>query len=171
MQNAHVDAVMILGEPFTQSAPFDFTTQDTTRRIQSILPVMLNHRLAPPPEESYSLHRKMSGAFLLCTKLEAKIQCKELFDVIYSKYQFDWKCPDLETSCFNTQPYQPYTLLNLFPFVEWTTLNWLNWRLNLLLPDYHSSPCPTELNCANKVSKHLQMVRYIGTWNSMPKIN
>ena len=91
MQKAHVDAVMILGEPFSQSEPFDFTKQDTTRRIQSILPVMLNHRLAPPPEESYSLHRKMSGAFLLCTKLGAKIQCKELFDVIYSKYQFDWR--------------------------------------------------------------------------------
>ncbi|XP_071794918.1 atypical kinase COQ8B, mitochondrial-like [Asterias amurensis] len=89
MEKAHVDAVMILGEPFSQSEPFDFTKQDTTRRIQSILPVMLNHRLAPPPEESYSLHRKMSGAFLLCTKLGAKIQCKELFDVIYSKYQFD----------------------------------------------------------------------------------
>ena len=28
-----------------------------------------------------------------------------------------------------------------------------------------------EINCANKVYKHLQMVRYIGTWNSMPKSN
>ena len=25
--------------------------------------------------------------------------------------------------------------------------------------------------CANKVSKHLQMVRFIGTWNSMQKNN
>ncbi|XP_022093105.1 atypical kinase COQ8B, mitochondrial-like [Acanthaster planci] len=89
MEKAHVDAVMILGEPFMSEEPFDFATQDTTRRIQSILPVMLNHRLAPPPEESYSLHRKMSGAFLLCTKLGAKIRCKELFDVVYSRYQFD----------------------------------------------------------------------------------
>ena len=89
MEKAHVDAVMILGEPFSTEAAFDFATQDTTRRIQSILPVMLNHRLTPPPEESYSLHRKMSGAFLLCTKLGAKIHCKELFDAVYSRYQFD----------------------------------------------------------------------------------
>ncbi|XP_038073239.1 atypical kinase COQ8B, mitochondrial-like [Patiria miniata] len=89
MEKAHVDAVMILGEPFSTDEPFDFATQDTTRRIQSILPIMLNHRLGPPPEESYSLHRKMSGAFLLCTKLRAQIGCKGLFDGIYSRYQFD----------------------------------------------------------------------------------
>ena len=89
MEKAHVDAVMILGEPFATNEPFNFAMQDTTRRIQSILPIMLNHRLAPPPEESYSLHRKMSGAFLLCAKLGAKIHCKELFDVVYSRYQFD----------------------------------------------------------------------------------
>ena len=34
MEEAHVDAVMILGEAFRTNAPFDFGQQDTTRRIQ-----------------------------------------------------------------------------------------------------------------------------------------
>ena len=34
MEVAHVEAVMILGEAFRFDKPFDFGTQDTTRRIQ-----------------------------------------------------------------------------------------------------------------------------------------
>lgn len=86
MEDAHVEAVMILGEAFAFDGDFDFGAQDTTRRINELVPVMLAHRLAPPPEETYSLHRKTAGVFLLCTKLKANINCKELFDDIYDKY-------------------------------------------------------------------------------------
>ncbi|KAH9382786.1 hypothetical protein HPB48_023348 [Haemaphysalis longicornis] len=89
MERAHVEAVMILGEAFARDGPFDFGRQDTTRRIQSLLPTMLQYRLTPPPEESYSLHRKLSGMFLLCGKLHANINCKELFDETYARYRFD----------------------------------------------------------------------------------
>lgn len=88
MQKAHIDAVMILGEAFSRDGPFNFGMQDTTRRIQNLVPVMLQHRLTPPPEETYSLHRKLSGIFLLCAKLRADINCKELFDEIYARYRF-----------------------------------------------------------------------------------
>ena len=58
-QDAHVEAVMILGEAFASSEPFDFSTQSTTQRIQSLVPVMLRHRLTPPPEETYSLYSQL----------------------------------------------------------------------------------------------------------------
>lgn len=57
MIQAHLDAVMILGEPFSQDGDFDFQTQDTTRRIHRLIPLILEHRLTPPPDETYSLHR------------------------------------------------------------------------------------------------------------------
>ncbi|XP_068601981.1 atypical kinase COQ8B, mitochondrial [Brachionichthys hirsutus] len=85
-ENAHVEAVMILGEPFASSEPFDFGTQSTTQRIQSLIPVMLRHRLTPPPEESYSLHRKMAGSFLICSKLSARIFCRDMFLDVYDRY-------------------------------------------------------------------------------------
>ena len=86
MMEAHVDAVMILGQGFRMNEAFDFGAQNTTHSIHKLIPVMLKHRLTPPPEDSYSLHRKMSGAFLLCSKLRSKVYCKPLFERVWKEY-------------------------------------------------------------------------------------
>lgn len=88
MENAHLDAVMILGEAFAYDGNFNFGCQSTTKRIHGLVPIMIKQRLVPPPEETYSLHRKLSGVFLLCTKLQANINCKKLFDQVYNNYKF-----------------------------------------------------------------------------------
>lgn len=79
MIDAHVDSVLVLGEPFAQPGLFDFKNQTVTDRIRGNIGVMINERLTPPPEETYSLHRKFSGVFLLCAKLGAKVPCYDLF--------------------------------------------------------------------------------------------
>ncbi len=81
MLKAHVSSVITLAEPFRESSPevYDFRDQTITERVKGLIPVMIRERLAPPPEETYSLHRKLSGAFLLCARLGSQVRCREMF--------------------------------------------------------------------------------------------
>uniref|UniRef100_A0A158R4Q9 ABC1 domain-containing protein n=1 Tax=Syphacia muris TaxID=451379 RepID=A0A158R4Q9_9BILA len=88
MEEAHCDSILILGETLASAKAYDFSKQDITRRIHSLIPVMLKNRLKSPPEETYSLHRKLSGAYLLATKLNAVVSCGPLFESINENYGF-----------------------------------------------------------------------------------
>lgn len=86
MIDAHVDSVLVLGEAFSpvdnKGKPFSFKDQTITDRVRGKVGLMLNERLTPPPEETYSLHRKLSGIFLLCARLNATVPCEQLFEEI-----------------------------------------------------------------------------------------
>ncbi|KAL3427058.1 Protein ABC1-like protein, mitochondrial [Phlyctema vagabunda] len=81
MLNAHLTSILTLAEPFLESSPevYDFKDQTITERVKEQIPIMIRERLAPPPEETYSLHRKLSGAFLLCARLGSRVRCRDLF--------------------------------------------------------------------------------------------
>ncbi|KAL9654226.1 hypothetical protein ABK040_010259 [Willaertia magna] len=86
MNYAHASAAMLVGEPFSKEGIFDFKNQLRTQDVTKHMSVMLKHRLTPPPPVTYSLHRKLSGAFSLCFKLNVQIPCRDLFMDIYDRY-------------------------------------------------------------------------------------
>lgn len=88
MLDAHVQAGFIVGLPFAKSGGYDFLSNNVTSSISQLGGTMLRHRLTPPPEEAYSLHRKLSGTFLACVKLGAVVPCRELLNEVCENYQF-----------------------------------------------------------------------------------
>ena len=89
MINAHIEAGMVVGEPFLTDDIYDFVGSKLTQRIGKHGSTFVKHRLTPPPPEAYSLHRKLAGCFLLCIKLGAKIKCRDILQQVYDEYEFD----------------------------------------------------------------------------------
>lgn len=88
MVNAHISSILTLSEPFSfaqTSEIYHFENQTITERVKSFIPVMLRERLSPPPEETYSLHRRLSGHFLLCARMRSRIPCKSIFIDVMTK--------------------------------------------------------------------------------------
>lgn len=88
MMETHVQAGFVVGLPFSKPGGYDFRANNITQSISNLGATMLRHRLTPPPEEAYSLHRKLSGAFLACIKLGAVVPCREILLEVYEKYEF-----------------------------------------------------------------------------------
>lgn len=86
MTDAHIQSMMTLCEVFKgdPGKAFSFKEQTVSDRIRDNIGLMLNERLCPPPDETYSLHRKFSGVFLLCARLGAEVHCAKLFRDIFS---------------------------------------------------------------------------------------
>jgi len=87
MNEAHVDSVMLLAVPFHENKVFNFGSQKITHEIQELSSIMLKERLCPPPPEVYSLHRKLSGLFLLAGKLDAQFNCFVIWQDIKNKFK------------------------------------------------------------------------------------
>ncbi|KAG6552285.1 hypothetical protein Mapa_006138 [Marchantia paleacea] len=88
MMDAHTQAAFVTGEPFSKPGPFDFRATNMTRRVSELGATMLRERLTPPPDEAYSLHRKLSGAFLACVKLGAVFPPRDMLLEFSRDYEF-----------------------------------------------------------------------------------
>ena len=87
MLQAHLDSMALVASPFAHRGAYDFTHQTITDSVRALIPVMLKHRLTPPPSETYSLNRKLSGAFLMCARLGARVYCGKLWEEHVAGYK------------------------------------------------------------------------------------
>ncbi|KAF8153928.1 ABC1-domain-containing protein [Crassisporium funariophilum] len=93
MLDAHVNSMTLLAIPFKSETPQPFSFgqgsqwAEITAEIRAQIPVMLQNRLTPPPRETYSLNRKLSGSFLLASRLGASIDTKAIWDKVVGKYR------------------------------------------------------------------------------------
>ena len=87
MLESHSKSAMFVGEPFKHKGHyFDFGDSDISKNLLKELPVMIKNRLSPPPQEVYSLHRKLSGAYFMWIKLKSRVNSRDLFRDVAEKF-------------------------------------------------------------------------------------
>jgi aarF domain-containing kinase len=89
MLEAHKMSGFTVGEPFWSDEPFDFRGSNISSRLSQHSSAFMKHRLTPPPEEVYTLHRKLAGAYMLCIKLGAVIPLRNLLRQVVENHEFD----------------------------------------------------------------------------------
>ncbi|KRX03961.1 Protein kinase-like domain [Pseudocohnilembus persalinus] len=87
MVDAQIKTIQSVAEPFMKNEEFNFHGTDITSKTKGLMPVIMKYRIKSPPPETYSLHRKFSGAFLLNIRLGSKINCHKQFMDLYQKHQ------------------------------------------------------------------------------------
>lgn len=88
MVRAHVNSGLVIGEPFASHDAYDFRAARITARVAEHTAVFTKQRLTPPPQEVYSLHRKLVGAFLMCIRMGARFPGRDLLERTVSRHEF-----------------------------------------------------------------------------------
>ncbi|KAL5367063.1 ABC1-like protein kinase [Cryptosporidium parvum] len=83
----HCDAIKMVSEVFKYSpSPFDFSKSEIVANISKIVPNILLNRETPPLSDIYSLHRRIAGFFIICSRLGAAINSHKIFNQVLEKY-------------------------------------------------------------------------------------
>merc|ERR1711871_250287 len=93
MLDAHVRAAALVGIPFSASAqPYDFGTQDISKRVTQDVRTMIKERLTPPRKEIYTLHRRLNGCFQLAARVGATIPARDILLRLHDEHV--WHTPE-----------------------------------------------------------------------------
>ena len=92
MRQAHIESVLIVGQPFSKPGNFYFGNQTMTRQLLNLMPVMLKNRLKPPWKTLSRLRAQMAatcsrgvcGRRFYCVTGGSSVYSLELFDRVCS---------------------------------------------------------------------------------------
>ena len=74
-------------------APFDGDMALEPSQISSPISLTISIffivNFRPPPEEVYTLHRKLAGAYMLCIKLGAIVHCRGMLEDVVANHVFE----------------------------------------------------------------------------------
>eukprot|EP01006_Ploeotia_vitrea_P018136 TRINITY_DN49403_c0_g1_i1.p1 TRINITY_DN49403_c0_g1~~TRINITY_DN49403_c0_g1_i1.p1 ORF type:complete len:501 (-),score=19.09 TRINITY_DN49403_c0_g1_i1:1353-2855(-) len=88
MREAHVGSVFAIGVPFRDEAGIhDYREHNISKQISSKVRTMLKHREQAPPTEVYSLHRRLSGLFMVLSRLGARFDSRPLIAEAWQGYK------------------------------------------------------------------------------------
>ncbi|KAH8583303.1 ABC1 like kinase [Cryptosporidium sp. chipmunk genotype I] len=83
----HCNAIKMVSEVFKYSScPFDFSKSKIVENISKIIPNILLERETAPFSDIYSLHRRIAGFFIICSRLGAAIGSHKIFNQVLEKY-------------------------------------------------------------------------------------
>ncbi len=84
---AFVDLLSLATEPFQELGPYDFGATDLAARAREASFELVFHQgfLRPPPAETLFVQRKLGGTFLLCARLGARVDVRELVAPILAR--------------------------------------------------------------------------------------
>ncbi|OAF70747.1 hypothetical protein A3Q56_01507 [Intoshia linei] len=82
MIDTHLNLVKAVASIYSSNS-YNFGDFKVKESIFNMIPIMLEHRLIPPPEEAYTFHRKISGLFMLLEKLKATVNGSTEPDIKY----------------------------------------------------------------------------------------
>ncbi len=79
---ALLDLIWLATEPFRHEGPYEFGRSDLPARArEGSMALVFEHGFwRPPPPETLFLQRKLGGTLLLCTRLRARVNARELLE-------------------------------------------------------------------------------------------
>lgn len=78
LKEAHLNTAIMFGEIF-RCNEYNFGKENLSERLSNEVEKTVEHRRHPPPDEIYSINRKLTGIIALCSKFNVSINCRKIY--------------------------------------------------------------------------------------------
>lgn len=79
LKEAHLNTAIMFGEIF-RCNEYNFGEAILSERLSNEVEKIVEHQRNPPPDEIYSINRKLTGIIALCSKFKVSINCAKIYN-------------------------------------------------------------------------------------------